>query len=375
MHVSPNVPSVTEREAATVATALRDAVQATSVRAFRAYAAGEGGGPRSGDIHRVVRFAIKKEKTKAAAAVHPPACSAAQRKQCSSGHGKAEACHLSGGVPMIGSSSAFVDPLPPGAAIAFGGWLDIARLFLRRSGTAAEVCEACQTINLGSTGFCKGCKGKLPGYFAVLRAVESTASSDGESWVTGRTRGYVLTAIGLAIVLAAVFSALAPEHAQPFLSDALAAEHAPISASVSPGAASFDTARAIPLEQGVTEPAPTKDAHATVEVFKDPPLPAREARAPVPPGQHSSPRAVARAWRRPAPSPLPAYTAPRSVAACVGLNFVARAVCINNRCAERRAGRRAECREAVRQRQIDEAHRNPMLLGRGAEAATAPRAS
>jgi hypothetical protein len=51
------------------------------------------------------------------------------------------------------------------------------------------------------------------------------------------------------------------------------------------------------------------------------------------------------------------------LAECSTRSFLARAVCINNRCAEPGAARLGQCREAVRQRRIDEARRNPMLMG------------
>lgn len=47
---------------------------------------------------------------------------------------------------------------------AFGNLIDLARL---RAGTAnAEVCEVCNTINMGSTRLCKCCAHKLPAFYA-----------------------------------------------------------------------------------------------------------------------------------------------------------------------------------------------------------------
>ncbi|MDM0077128.1 hypothetical protein QTH90_22155 [Variovorax sp. J2P1-59] len=54
---------------------------------------------------------------------------------------------------------------------------------------------------------------------------------------------------------------------------------------------------------------------------------------------------------------------PDLLAGCNGRGFLARAVCVNNRCAEPGAARLGQCREAVRQRRIDEARRNPLLMG------------
>jgi len=46
------------------------------------------------------------------------------------------------------------------------------------------------------------------------------------------------------------------------------------------------------------------------------------------------------------------------LAPCRGFNFVARAVCINDKCAERRHAADSQCAEPLRRRRIDEARRN-----------------
>jgi hypothetical protein len=51
------------------------------------------------------------------------------------------------------------------------------------------------------------------------------------------------------------------------------------------------------------------------------------------------------------------------IAACGSYSFFARAVCVNRNCAQPRAAQRAECRQANRQRRIDEGRRNPVLMG------------
>ncbi|MBT2325657.1 hypothetical protein J7E62_25315 [Variovorax paradoxus] len=67
------------------------------------------------------------------------------------------------------TASAF--PAEPAAAssdIAFGNIFDLARL--RAGTTSAEICEACNTINMGSARFCKGCSHKLPAFYGVENA-------------------------------------------------------------------------------------------------------------------------------------------------------------------------------------------------------------
>ncbi|MBB3178669.1 hypothetical protein [Variovorax sp. Sphag1AA] len=66
---------------------------------------------------------------------------------------------------------------------------------------------------------------------------------------------------------------------------------------------------------------------------------------------------------RPVPSHQPLRLQANPVAACSGYSFIARAVCVNKSCAQPRAAQHAECREANRQRRIDESRRNPVLMG------------
>ncbi len=51
------------------------------------------------------------------------------------------------------------------------------------------------------------------------------------------------------------------------------------------------------------------------------------------------------------------------VASCGTLNFLSRAVCMNNVCAQPGLTNSRSCADAVRQRRIDEARRNPTLMG------------
>jgi len=52
-------------------------------------------------------------------------------------------------------------------AVAFGSLVDLARL---QVGTpSAEICDACNTINMGSARFCKWCSHKLPAFNAPTK--------------------------------------------------------------------------------------------------------------------------------------------------------------------------------------------------------------
>ena len=50
------------------------------------------------------------------------------------------------------------------SATGFATLVDLARL--RFGATSAEICDVCNTINIGSLRFCKGCSHKLPAFYA-----------------------------------------------------------------------------------------------------------------------------------------------------------------------------------------------------------------
>ena len=52
----------------------------------------------------------------------------------------------------------------PSSEVVFGNLLDL--VVVRTGAMPAEICEACSTINLGSSRFCKGCSHKLPAFYA-----------------------------------------------------------------------------------------------------------------------------------------------------------------------------------------------------------------
>ena len=53
------------------------------------------------------------------------------------------------------------------ADVAYASLFDLARL--RAGAETAEICEACNTINIGFARFCKGCSHKLPAFYAAMR--------------------------------------------------------------------------------------------------------------------------------------------------------------------------------------------------------------
>ena len=51
--------------------------------------------------------------------------------------------------------------------VAFGSLVDLARL--QMGSPSVEICDACNTINMGSARYCKCCLHKLPAFYAVTK--------------------------------------------------------------------------------------------------------------------------------------------------------------------------------------------------------------
>lgn len=70
--------------------------------------------------------------------------------------------------------------------VAFGNLIDLA--MLRTGAVSVEVCEACNTINLGAARLCKGCSHKLPAFYGATPAGEPAAPP--AAWSDTRRRGW-----------------------------------------------------------------------------------------------------------------------------------------------------------------------------------------
>lgn len=249
----------------------------------------------------------------------------------------------------------------PAANVAFGSLLDMARF--HGEPAEGEVCEACQTINARHARFCKGCDGKLPAYFATVEGDthSSPLLSEGDGEVR-RSRYALFGLIGLwgTVAAVALFLAHSPRDAgvpsRPLEHAVLPAPIERAVALVDPPAAA-ETARAA---QGLLPVAAVpSDADAALPTATEP-----VAATPVPEAAAIHPRA-ARASSPPATKSgtVRSAGAPLAVSQCGGLNFFARAVCMNNQCARPEMRRSAQCAETVRQQRLGEARRNPKLLG------------
>ncbi|GAA4357718.1 hypothetical protein GCM10023165_51980 [Variovorax defluvii] len=92
--------------------------------------------------------------------------------------------------------------------LAFGNLIDIA--MLRTGAVSAEVCEACSTINLGASRFCKGCNHKLPAYY-VAELDDNSIANPGTGVVRhGWARAWDLAAFWVVINSLAGATVLVP---------------------------------------------------------------------------------------------------------------------------------------------------------------------
>lgn len=264
---------------------------------------------------------------------------------------------------MIAQPIRILDPLRPSQPVAFGDLIDFARY--RRSRSTADVCDACNTINPASANFCKGCSGKMPAFYA------STGDQSADRPVGQRTAAAVRWFRGLApvgdwtaalllmlcaafgpwLVGAALIGAMPPVASPaPQVPHATALAEAEAAALMTTLSQTDLPARSV-AEAGTkaepavsTEVANTAVSHATLRESPPPPSAVTPARV--------------------APRAAPARAAPLGpVAACEGLDFLSRAICMNNRCAKRALSSTAQCAPVNRQRRMDEARRNPQLAG------------
>ncbi|VTU38949.1 hypothetical protein H6CHR_05349 [Variovorax sp. PBL-H6] len=253
----------------------------------------------------------------------------------------------------------FPDRQRPMPAIVFGSLLDLVRL--RSAPAQAEVCDACQTINARHARFCKGCDGKLPAYFAMVEGEAHPSPLIAGNDAQSRSSRYgILALVGLwgTVTAVALLLAHGPRDAgvpsRPLEHAALPAPIERAVAFVDPPAAA-ETARLaqrlVPVSATPTDAMPL--------------LPTLEAAAPdLLPESLVAPRMGRTSSPVPAkPRPVRNAGVESPLARCGGLNFIARAVCMNNQCARPEMRRSASCVETVRQQRLDEARRNPTLMG------------
>lgn len=267
----------------------------------------------------------------------------------------------------------FRRPLPPEAtatwparkrSIAYVQVGDLFEMWVRRKQAGFAACECCQTVIHRSDGRCHICGGAVPAGEEAEAGATGFAPQTSQASQARAARPSHMTSLGnvmrLAILppllLFAVFAAWYQLRA-PVAAPRATASMAPATAQAQPPVARRDPVRAdgslrdLGLGEGETAVPSSQSAAIT----------AAEAEAgatPVPPVESTPPprarKAAVQASVRPERDPL---------AACSGSNFFSRAICINSVCADPKSAQLGQCRAAVRQRQIDEARRNPDLMG------------
>ncbi|MDN8618856.1 hypothetical protein [Variovorax ginsengisoli] len=86
---------------------------------------------------------------------------------------------------------------PPAQFTAFGSLIDLVRL--RVGASSAEVCDACNTINLGSARYCKCCSHKLAGFY-VAKELGTVAASQWDELAVPR-RASALDLVAFFVVI------------------------------------------------------------------------------------------------------------------------------------------------------------------------------
>ena len=97
---------------------------------------------------------------------------------------------------------------PPAQFTAFASLIDLVRL--RVGASSAEVCDACNTINLGSARYCKCCSHKLAGFYVAKELGTVAASQWDELAVPRRASAVDLVAFFLVINSLVILTSLIP---------------------------------------------------------------------------------------------------------------------------------------------------------------------
>jgi hypothetical protein len=232
---------------------------------------------------------------------------------------------------------------------------DLVEMWVRREPSDFAACEFCQTVNHRSDARCHTCGCPLPVRDDAELAPEppvvreQAAPVSAVKSLTNVMRLALLPPLLLFVGFAGWYQSRAPGPApQSAVASAVAAPAHPHAAAKPARLAAGD----LGLSEGEVaivsrSGPPPAAAHEEAE-------PARAAAAgastPTRTRKVATQSAAARVERNP-------------LAACSGSNFFARAICVNSRCADPRSAHLDQCREAIRQRQIDEARRNPSLMG------------
>lgn len=235
-------------------------------------------------------------------------------------------------------------------AVAYVQVGDYLEMLLHRKSSAFSACEFCQTVNHSAAGRCRTCGGTLPAISddAPSEANEPPPRARSTGSLEARSlRNALLMVLLPPLFLFAAFVAWYQLRAQTQIQT-----QPPTARSGLPYAAAAVPPKARPSQLDARLPSleTQRIAQDELDAAQLPPSPATP-----------EPKSASHRYKALPSSALRLQQDP--VASCGGGNFFSRAICINSRCAEPKAARLESCRDAVRQRRIDEARRNPTLMG------------
>ena len=259
-------------------------------------------------------------------------------------------------------------------AVAYAQVGDLFKMLVQHRESDFVACEFCRTMNSLDAVRCATCGGSLTSPSDEAPSPESVKPAR-TSFSDARALRSVLTMVLIPPLL--LFVSFAAWHQFQFENHEPAATLArpvPLSAA---GAAPKPIAMVSPQQKIVSDLLASKNTTIGHEQAGGGALPATPPEVQSQATEQEGSDRASNIWV-PMPPTRAAKSAPgRTKEAAVGSarhtqnlladcstkSFLARAICINNRCAEPGAARLGQCREAVRQRRIDEARRNPMLMG------------
>ncbi|MEJ8827057.1 hypothetical protein WKW80_34540 [Variovorax humicola] len=268
---------------------------------------------------------------------------------------------------MNASPTNNIGPLPTVEFSELGVMLE---LLWRGERTALAKCTFCRTLNHRSASHCAACASKLPAIYwdqsVVARNPPSTPTGVTPTRLPVGAGGHVrrelanmllwMLAIPLALFVGFVGWYTLHRGDQPSPASAVVAVSA-----LPDGRAELTQTTSLaktrkpesPGGVGVTANPNKEIVMARADKQRMPVVAPTRAASPTPPPQ--APR-----WRIPR-SAAPSATDP--TASCNSEMFLLRAMCLNRQCAEPQNATHSRCIGVVRQRRIDEARRNPTLVG------------
>lgn len=255
-------------------------------------------------------------------------------------------------------------------AVSYAQVGDFFKMLVQREESGYAACEFCRTVNSQYAVRCRTCGGMISPPSEEDTVPEPVKPAQ-RPFSDARALRSVLTMVLVPPMI--LFASFGAWHQLEFENPELAAAHGTTSPLAAPVEAVHPVAMGSSQDRLVSELLTGRKTIGREETVNNasPPLP--EVQAQVVEQEDTSrlsnggsaPTRLAKSSSLRAKEGGAASSRQRQdvLAGCSGLSFLARAVCVNNRCAEPKAARVGQCREAVRQRRIDEARRNPILMG------------